>query len=127
MGYSCLSGLMCCKATQHQSVNYVVAKLDLEPLGLFTIAQLGRYGMHELLEGSPWFEAWAKFSLLGARDHQGEQAVSYLTSRWRLFRRTIENKNDLAAYIRGGLQLPNFSENPNNVRKWVGGVNACSD
>ena len=26
-----------------------------------------------------------------------------------------------------GLQLPNFSENPNNVRKWVGGVNACSD
>ena len=29
--------------------------------------------------------------------------------------------------LRGGLQLPNFSENPNNVRKWVGGVNACSD
>ena len=29
--------------------------------------------------------------------------------------------------FRGGLQLPNFSENPNNVRKWVGGVNACSD
>ena len=29
--------------------------------------------------------------------------------------------------IRGGLQLPNFSENPNNVWKWVGGVNACSD
>ena len=29
--------------------------------------------------------------------------------------------------VRGGLQLPNFSENPNNVRKWVGGVNACSD
>ena len=29
--------------------------------------------------------------------------------------------------IRGGLQLSNFSENPNNVRKWVGGVNACSD
>ena len=30
-------------------------------------------------------------------------------------------------HLRGGLQLPNFSENPNNVRKWVGGVNACSD
>ena len=29
--------------------------------------------------------------------------------------------------IRGGLQLPNISENPNTVRKWVGGVNACSD
>ena len=29
--------------------------------------------------------------------------------------------------LRGGLQLPDFSENPNNVRKWVGGVNACSD
>ena len=29
--------------------------------------------------------------------------------------------------LRGGLHLPNFSENPNNVRKWVGGVNACSD
>ena len=29
--------------------------------------------------------------------------------------------------VRGGLKLPNSSENPNNVRKWVGGVNACSD
>ena len=29
--------------------------------------------------------------------------------------------------IKGGLQLPNFSENLNNVQKWVGGVNACLD
>ena len=29
--------------------------------------------------------------------------------------------------IRGGRQLPNFSENPNNVWKWAGGLNACSD
>ena len=40
--------------------------------------------------------------------------------------RHVEVKR-LSEFLRGGLQLPNFSENPNNVRKWVGGVNACSD
>ena len=39
----------------------------------------------------------------------------------------FREKHLVPSYLRGGLQLPNFSENPNNVRKWVGGVNACSD
>ena len=47
--------------------------------------------------------------------------------RWSLWSGGRKDGFDCTLELRGGLQLPNFSENPNNVRKWVGGVNACSD
>ena len=77
----------------------------------------------------PHFAAMNRCTILKSRQAQIPFARSFAVEPSTVIPRCHKNLLYVSAgiMIRGGLHLPNFSENPNNVRKWVGGVNACSD